>query len=417
MKNGKVIALGISCVLALAPLGACGSSSSSGGTKTLEFMTMQSTGTPQLKVIQKLTKKFEKANPNITIKANPGTNNNQNDIRVRLAGHNPPDIWATHGWSRDRYGNFLEPMQNRPWAKRLKPLGNEVYKTSDGKFYALPADIQVSGIMYNDTVMKKVGIDTKSIDSWDVFMDACEKLKTAGMTPIVSTPKDMGAVGDIADYILPGMYTDAQLKELKGGKFDPSIYQKYAEMVSHWTKSGYFNVDYTSATPDDIARLMASDKAGFYFRSNGNAQLIESYNPDVKLGMMPIPSATGKPYFSTGEDMLTFGVSKTSRNKEAALKFIDFLAEPENLQQLVNVSMNNSALAGVKSALGQFQTSYDYWMKDKKTATVPFFDRKYLPGMYSTMSKSTDGIITGQLTPRDAADQAKTAFENLKTKK
>ena len=146
MKNGKVIALGISCVLALAPLGACGSSSSSGGTKTLEFMTMQSTGTPQLKVIQKLTKKFEKANPGITIKANPGTNNNQNDIRVRLAGHNPPDIWATHGWSRDRYGNFLEPMQNRPWAKRLKPLGNEVYKTSDGKFYALPADIQVSGI-------------------------------------------------------------------------------------------------------------------------------------------------------------------------------------------------------------------------------------------------------------------------------
>ena len=169
-------------------------------------MTMQSTGTPQLKVIQKLTKKFEKANPGITIKANPGTNNNQNDIRVRLAGHNPPDIWATHGWSRDRYGNFLEPMQNRPWAKRLKPLGNEVYKTSDGKFYALPADIQVSGIMYNDTVMTKAGIDTKSIDSWDAFKDACEKLKAAGMTPIVSTPKDMGAVGDIADYILPGMY-------------------------------------------------------------------------------------------------------------------------------------------------------------------------------------------------------------------
>ena len=79
--------------------------------------------------------------------------------------------------------------------------------------------------------------------------------------------------------------------------------------------------------------------------------------------------------------------------------------------------MNNSALTGVKSALGQFQASYDYWMKDKKTATVPFFDRKYLPGMYSTMSKSTDGIITGQLTPKDAADQAKTAFENLKTKK
>lgn len=309
-------------------------------------------------------------------------------------------------------------MQNRPWAKRLKPLGNDVYKTSDGKFYALPADIQVSGILYNETVLKNAGIDPKSITTWDAFKKACDTLKAAGQTPIITSPKDPGPNGSIADYTLPGMYTDSELKSLKKGDFNTKVYEKYATMVSDWRDLGYFNVDYTSATLDDIARLMAADKAGFFFRSNTNAQLIQSYNPKVKLGMMPVPSATGKPYFSTGEDMLTFGVSKTSKNKEAALKFIDFMAEPSNLQQLVNVSMNNSALTGVKSALGQFQETYDYWMNDQKTRTVPLFDRAYLPGgMYNTLSKSTDGLITGQLNPQSAADQAKTSFDSLRAKK
>lgn len=415
MKRIRYVAAALCGVLALGSLTACGSSS--GSKKTVEFMTMQSIGTPQLKAIETITKKFESKNPDIQIKLVPGTNTNENDIKVRLAGHNPPDIWNTHGWSRDRYANFLEPLENRSWAKRMKPLGDDVFKTKDGKFYALPADIQVSGIMYNETVLTQAGIDPKAINSWDAFKQACEKLKSKGITPIVSSPKDPGPNGDLADYILPGVYNEAQLSSLKQGTFDTKVYEAYTSLISQWSKDGYFNVDYTSATLDDVARLMASDKAGFYFRSNGNAQLIASYNPKVKLGLMPIPSNTGDPYFSTGEDM-AFGVSKTSKVKDAALKYIDFMAEPENMQELVNILMNDSALTGVTSALGQFEPSYNYWVNERKTKTVPFFDRIYLPnGMYNTLAKSTDGLITGQLNPQSAADQVKTSFESLKNQK
>ncbi|OZG49079.1 ABC transporter substrate-binding protein [Bombiscardovia coagulans] len=415
MKRIRYVAAALCGVLALGSLTACGSSS--GSKKTVEFMTMQSIGTPQLKALETITKKFESKNPDIQIKLVPGTNTNENDIKVRLAGHNPPDIWNTHGWSRDRYANFLEPLENRSWAKRMKPLGDDVFKTKDGKFYALPADIQVSGIMYNETVLTQAGIDPKAINSWDAFKQACEKLKSKGITPIVSSPKDPGPNGDLADYILPGVYNEAQLSSLKRGTFDTKVYEAYTSLISQWSKDGYFNVDYTSATLDDVARLMASDKAGFYFRSNGNAQLIASYNPNVKLGLMPIPSNTGDPYFSTGEDM-AFGVSKTSKVKDAALKYIDFMAEPENMQELVNILMNDSALTGVTSALGQFEPSYNYWVNERKTKTVPFFDRIYLPnGMYNTLAKSTDGLITGQLNPQSAADQVKTSFESLKNQK
>lgn len=411
MNRFKSISAGICCALVATSLAACGSSTAS--SDEVEFMTMQATGTPQLKAIQELTAEFEKQNPDIKIKLDPGTNSNENDIKVRLAGNNAPDIWTTHGWSRDRYANFLEPLQNRSWAKRMKALGDDVFKTSDGKFYALPVDIQVSGIMYNETVLKEAGVDPTTLTTWDAFEAACTKIKAAGFTPIMATPKDPGPIGDLADYVLPGLYSAADLKKLEKGTFDTATYQKYTDMISKWTKAGYFNADYTSATLDDLARMMASNKSAFYFRANGNAQLMESYDSNVKLGMMPIPSAVGDPYFSTGED-IAFGVSKTSKNKESALKYLDFLAEPENMNKLVAVSMNDSALEGSTSALGQFQTTYDYWVNEKKIQSVPFFDRKYLPnGMYTTIGKSTDGVISGQQTPLAAAQQVKTSFDSL----
>ncbi|WEV67484.1 ABC transporter substrate-binding protein [Bifidobacterium sp. ESL0769] len=412
MNKFKVAAAVVCSALMLTPLAACGGSNSS-STHTVEFMTMQGNGTPRLKILQKMAKKFEKENPNIKIKAEASSDNAENDIKVRLAGHNPPDMWSTHGWSRDRYGNFLEPLQNRPWANQIKPICDDFLKDKKGNIYALPADVQVSGIMYNKTVLQQVGVDPKGISTWDDFEQACNKVKAAGLTPIVSSPKDFGINGDIADYLLPGLYTKEDLAQLKSGKFDTKTYEQYTSMVKKWADSKYFNEDYVSASADDVSRYMASNKAAFFLRSNTFGQMMESLNPDVKLGMMPVPSKVGKPYFSVGEEF-AFGVSKTSKNKQDALKFLDFLAKPENMKELVKVSMNDSALKNVPAALGQFQDTYDYWVNEKKTSKVPFFDRKYLPnGMYITLSKSTDGLITGQLTPESAAEQVKTSFNSL----
>ncbi|KFI45902.1 carbohydrate ABC transporter substrate-binding protein, CUT1 family (TC 3.A.1.1.-) [Bifidobacterium bohemicum] len=413
MKRRKIAASLICGMLLMAPLTACGSGSSSSGGETIEFMTMQGTGTPRLKILQTMAKKFEKENPGVTIKATASSDNAENDIKVRLAGHNPPDIWATHGWSRDRYGNFLEPLQNRSWAKQVKPICDDFLKDKNGNIYGLPADLQVSGIMYNKTVLEQAGVDPKALNTWDDFDQACEKVKAAGLTPIVASPKDFGIQGDIADYLLPGLHEKSDLERLQKGKFTTKNFEEYASMVKKWADSKYFNVDYVSASPDDDYRYMASNKAAFFLRSNTFGQMMESFNPDVKLGMMPVPSKVGKPYFSAGEEF-AFGVSKTSKHKQTALKFIDFLAKPENMKELVKVSMNDSALKNVPAALGQFQDTYDYWVNEKKTQTVPFFDRKYLPnGMYTTLAKSTDGIITGQLSPSAAADQMKTSFESL----
>lgn len=415
MKKVRICVAALCAAMTMTSLAGCGGSNSqSQGPVTLEFMSMQSVGTTQLKAIQQVSKDFEAKNPNVKIKVLPGSSTNENDIKVRLAGHNPPDMWDTHGWSRDRYGNFLEPLQNRPWAKYMKAEGKSIFKNSKGQFFTLPVNIQVSGIMYNKTVLQKAGVDPKSIVTWSDFEKACDKIRDAGMTPIVNSAKDPGAPGDLSDYILPGLYTPAHLQGLKKGNFDMDTYITFAQMIKKWVAAKYFNVDYSSATADDTARYMASDQAAFHFRSNSRGQLVESFNPKVKLGMMPVPAKVGKPYFSVGEE-LAFGVSKTSKHKEQALKFIDFMAQPTEMSKLVKTSMNNSALSNVDSSLGQFQDTYDYWVKDKKTKLIPLFDRSYMIGIFQMLTKSTDGLISGQLTPQEAGEQVKTMYNTKRS--
>lgn len=412
MKNTslRIFAGALCCALSISTLAGCGSSDDP---NTLEVMTGMSTGSAQLKAMQTIADKFEEKHPDTTINILPGTTSYEQDLRVRLAGKNPPDIWNTHGWSRDRYANFLEPLQNRPWANRLNDVMDTSMRDNDGAFYALPLDIAVTGIIYNKDVLEEAGVDPLSINDWDDFSDACAAVADLGKTCIGASGKETWTGGNLLDYSAPGMYTDKELNQLKNGEFPEEPFAEIAQMIADWRKQGYFNVDYTSATSDDIARLMATDDLAFAFQANGMTQTVQQYNPDANLGFIAFPSETGDPYLVTGEDY-ALGVSNTSANKELALEFIDFIAEPENMEIFAPVVNNASAFTDVEPSLGVVTDSYNYWVTEKQTRTIPIFDRVYLPnGMWNTMTTTADGLITGQTDPEGATEQMETSFISL----
>lgn len=147
----------------------------------------------------------------------------------------------------------------------MKDLTKEAFMEDDGTFYALPLDIQVTGVLYNKDVLDKVGVDPNSLNTWDEFNDACAKVKEAGLTCVVAGGKDTAIAGDLADLTASAWYDDAELKNLQSGKFDSSVYEKESGLIEGWKNNGYFNKDYTSATQDDIEKLMANGQAAFYF--------------------------------------------------------------------------------------------------------------------------------------------------------
>lgn len=420
MKRTFTAALALVATGALALTGCSSGSSQSGESgsssgNSLDLYLNMTTGSSQYKAIQELGSEFEEqtgTKVNITI----DSSNFEDNMKVRMASGNLPDIWTTHGWSVMRYSPYLEKLTDRSWAQYVNKGLDESMRDDNGDLYALPIEYTVTGMLVNFDVLDEAGVDPDSITTWDDFDAALAKVKAIGKTPLESSGKGNGPAGDLANVISANAFTDDQLKEFTDGTFDSDAYQsEVLDKVASWAEKGYFNADYVSASSDDMSRALATGEAAF---AAGQPSLLGtslSYNPDANVGFIPFPSnGTSGQYLVGGEGMAAFGVWKDSPNKEAALEFIDFLAEPDNAKVLLEAYGSYSGLTNVSVDLGTLQSSYDKWVTPGELPTKPFFDRVYLPnGMWSTMVSSTDAVITQQSSAADAAKQMSDQFTTL----
>ncbi|GAA3936124.1 ABC transporter substrate-binding protein [Microbacterium soli] len=385
-----------------------------GGDVEIEMQTNFGATDPSLKVLEKITDAYEADNPGVKIELVPSTDTYEDDIKVRLSSNDIPDIWATHGWSLLRYSQFLEPLNDQPWAKDFNEALAPAMENADGQFFALPIDTDVAGIVYNRTVLEDAGIDPTSLTDWTSFETALKTLKDAGITPVSSSGKDSWFAGNITDFIGSGDFSEAELKGFQDGTFDESGYTRILDHIATWQKAGWFNPDYSSATTDDIGRSLAEGTTAFVFVQNYLVATALGFNPDADLGYMPIPSENGEPFLVGGEGR-AYGVSKTSPDKEQALDYLAWLAEPDNLSQLAGSIGGIPGLTNATSDLGVLTASYDQFVAPATLPLKPYFDRVYLPGgIWDTMVTTTDGVITGQMTPADAVAQMKSSYDSLR---
>ena len=393
---------------------ACGGASDASGTTTLEVQSGLAVDSHLRKSLEDASKKFEEKNPDIKINLVTAGDGYEKDMKVRLASGNVPDIWATHGWSKLRYNQFLAPLQNEAWAKDFNPALADAMKDDDGAFYALPLDTDIAGIAYNQDVLQKAGFDVADITTWDDFAAAARAIKANGTDPMTISGKDSGPAGNLVDWIAPGAYDEKALAGLKDGTFEKADYQKILDQVQGWAKEGFFNPDYSSATSSDMEKALAQGKAAFMFSQNRSITNALEYNPEAKLGFMPVPSFEAGGQYLIGGEMNAYGISKTSKHPEAAKKFLAFLAEPENLSVLAKASGSAPGLTNAGTEIGALQSSYDQFVKPGKLPLAPYFDRVYLPnGMWNTLVTTTDSVITGQSSADSAASQVESDFASL----
>lgn len=379
----------------------------------LEFQTGLAVDTPILTTLTELTGKFQGANPGVAIDLVPRSNTYEADLKVRLAGRNAPDLWATHGWSLLRYSEFLVPLQNEAWAKNFNPSLDAAMKNKAGEFFAYPVDTDIAGIVYNADALKTAGVDPTKIKSWNDFGQALSALKAAGITPITASGKDNWFAGNLVDWMLSGAYSEAQAKDLANGTFVADGYRLVLDQIAKWRDEGMFNVDYSSATTDDIARALGEAKTGFVFIQNSLTNNALEFNPDAKLGYIPVPSFVGDNYLIGGESQ-AYGISKASKHIDAAKAYLAFLAQPENTSALAAAAGTIPGLTNAKVEPGHLAASYDAFVAPGNIPLVPYFDRVSLPnGMWNTVVSTADSIITGQADVDAAVGVLKSDFTNL----
>lgn len=320
-------------------------------------------------------------------------------MKTKMAANDLPDVFTTHGWSVARYSEYLRPINDQPWASNINPSIEERITDKDGNMFVLPMDVDLAGIVYNETVLTGAGVNVDDIKTWDNFEEALQKVKDAGYTPIHIGGKDSWTIGQYFDWVAPSFYITSKdnndTEAFKDGTFDWTKWDQIGQMLDDWSKAGYLNVDVLTADYMSGVKALAEDKIAFEFYGNSVITEAMTVNPNVKLGMMPIPAEyEGDSPTLIGGERTAVGVWKDSTNMDAAIEFLNFLARPENVSRVASSNVLPAGLKGVESDMGVVA---QYYEKYADMPTVAYFDREYLPsGMWDDFCITGANIIMGK---------------------
>ena len=404
--------------IALLALAACalyaGGSSEDSNVSTLEFAIKETGST--LEAYETIVDAFNESHPEINVEIVSYGKDYQALMKTKMAANDLPDLFTTHGWAVALYGDYLYPLNERSWTEHLIPEIRSTVTDYDGHVVALPMDIDITGLICNDDVLAASGVGARP-ENLPEFLEACKKIKAAGYTPIHIAGKDSSDVAGLFSRLSLSILTMSEkqnyAKELLDGTFDWTKYDEIGSFVLSLVENGYTNVDYLTADKSGTYRGLAQNKVAFAFQSNLTMAEVRKLNPEANVSMMEIPgySEDDSSFLISGERDAV-GVWKDSENLDAALVFIDYLAEPENVLLIAEAyslppSMDNAEVTdpGILAILDQI---------DGSTVTN-HFDRQYLPdGMWNTLKVYSTSVLSGESTVSEGSELMRNDYERLK---
>lgn len=203
----------------------------------------------------------------------------------------------------------------------------------DGKAYTLSVDCWVGGVLYNKDIFAQVGI-TAEPQSWQEFLDVCQKLKDAGYVPLLDNMQD-AAVNFAAPLF--GAETAS-----KNPNFTNEVYAGTKTFAEGWTgpmdmykqliDKGYLTSDMVGITSDDLVAQFATGQAAMILSGSWNCGTIDQINPELNYELMGIPGTEAGNVYYCGAINVGLCINSAAKNADVAKAFLAFAASPEGLK-------------------------------------------------------------------------------------
>jgi multiple sugar transport system substrate-binding protein len=331
---------GLTGVLVLsAALTACGGDEGSGDGTTIEFM-HSSVEQERLAVIDSLVEKFEKENPDIKIKQVPVEEDSYNTKIVTLAsaGELPEVIEVGQDYAKVMDKDQLidkesvksvldEAGEDNFYTGALKLL-----KTEDGKnFTGLPISGWVQGIWYNKEMLASKGFEEPQ--SWDEVMEIAKAFTDSGNKKYgIGLPT---AESGFSEQAFSQFALSNKANVLDGdGNLNINT-PEMGEALSYYKELA----QYTMPGSNDVTEVKDAFMNGTVPMAVYSTYILPSVFEEGTADNIgfAIPTQDEKAVFGT-VSALTVSSGLEEAQKEAAEKFMEFMAQPENMTEWVLMS-------------------------------------------------------------------------------
>lgn len=336
----------IGCLLLLIMLTACGSQAASGRIQ-IEFFQNK----PEAKgTFDALVDKFNQSQSEITvIQINPP--DAETVLKTRVVKNDIPDIigmGATDTYSLLAQSGIFMDVTNSPLLEKVDSTYVQMLKDVSGmeEVTGIPFSTNANGIMYNKQLFEDMRLTIPQ--TWDELLTVAQKVKDEGKIPFYFTYKDDWQT------VLP---FNALASNLEGIEFylqrregQVTFTDRYREVAEkQLALLDYGHGDNFGKNYADGNRAFARGESVMYVQGTWAIPEIRKSNPDIEIGFFPFPTGNDPDQnkLISGVDTL-LAVSEDSKHKEEALRFIEFLLDPENSKQYITEQTLFSTVKGVK---------------------------------------------------------------------
>src|ERR1700689_1437325 len=282
--------------------------------------------------LKNLIAAFEKLHPNITINdvAQPGTNYFQLLQSSAISGSGPDLAVMWTGVYDLQYANLLENLKGHvPGLSNMEGLSWEApnFNASQGS-YVMPLETQFYIGFYNKSLFKKAGITSVPTDWTQLFADS-KLLKAKGIQPLVYGNGGQAISTEFypwydMSYLMIGAHSLSSWKGLYDGSIPWTSATNIAQLKNWATleKLGYTNSDVLTNT-SNITQFEKGKAAMMVDGTWDTAQYTSTMGTNVAAF---VPPYSVKPINGVVEYPGDgFSVTKWSKHKADAFKFLDFL--------------------------------------------------------------------------------------------
>jgi len=283
---------------------------------------------------QKLVDDFQKKNPDIKVTVNTTAHEQFKTLLPSwLTSKQAPDVvtWFA-GYRMQAFAEkgLLEPINDVFPGGSFEAEFPPAFKTAssyDSNIYFMPQSWYWWAVYYNKDVFAKLNLSIPT--TADEFMAVCDKLKAAGIAPIAIGAKDTWTAGGWFDYMDSAVNGGEFHVKLTKGEVpytDPAVKKTFG-YIAEMAKRGYFMPNAASYSWQEAANVLFRGEAGMYLMG----QFIKDVAPaDVKdkIDFFRFPSF-GRSDYAVDTPTDGFMIPKNAKNKEAAKKFMAYLATAE----------------------------------------------------------------------------------------
>ncbi|QJD86525.1 ABC transporter substrate-binding protein [Cohnella herbarum] len=420
----KKLIIGLTLVALSAGIAGCSGSSSKGDETTLRIA-MVSPGEGVIKVWEQIKEKYEEAHPDVNVELNYQEDAIYQSIGLPnlLSGENAPDIYFE--WAGERLKTRIESGYAADLTEALKQDGlKDAFSEGDfkgmefdGKTYMIPTASDVSNIIwYNKKIFADLGIQPPQ--TWEQFIEICEKIKAANITPLASGNKDLWPGGNWIAHLISRVvgeqaYGDAlQLKQ----PFNSPDFVTALGYVQQLWENKYINDSVNAIADDEGDVLFFNGQAAMHPIGSWLVSSALESAPELELGYFNLPSMpNGK-----GDQTSVLGVQNgfainaKSAHFQEAVDFMALYSSVESSKLLADAGAMPIAKGGIDPEKTDALSLSLIDMMKQSTMLVSPPDTGYNIEVANAFNMAISQVLGGVRTPAAALAELDNTIAPLK---